>query len=77
VSETQTQTAMNTQEIYTKARLATDSQIAELVNGFNSVQKDEFNQLVRLGDSTALAAFTIALCEGNSSSNTYQIAYYS
>jgi hypothetical protein len=67
----------NTQEIYSKANSATYNEIKELVNGFNKAQMDEFNQLVRLGDSKALAAFTVVLSKENSSSNTYQIAYYS
>ena len=50
---------MTTQEIYTLANETTESQLNNLLNGFNKEEENLFNTLVRLGDRKEVALWTI------------------
>ena len=70
---------MTTQEIYTLASKTTETQLNNLVNGFNTKEEKEFNQLVKLGDTKELALWTIIAGKynGQDDSLIYNIAYNS
>jgi len=50
---------MTTQEIYKFAEEITEQEIENVLNGFDSKEILNFNQLVKLGDSKGVALFTI------------------
>lgn len=70
---------ITTEEIYELASKVTEKEIENVVNRFEAKEEFLFNQLVQLGDSRAIALFTVIAEKYNSPevSDIYQIAYYS
>ena len=70
---------MTTQEIYTLANTTTESQLNNLVNGFDTKEESLFNSLVKMGDSKNLALWTVIAerYNGVEVSEIYNIAYNS
>lgn len=70
---------ITTEEIYELASKVTEKEIENVVNRFEPKEELLFNQLVQLGDSRAIALFTVIAEKYNNPevSEMYQNAYYS
>lgn len=70
---------ITTEEIYKLASKVTEKEIENVVNRFDTKEEESFNQLVKLGDSRAIALFTVIAEKYNKVevSEMYNIAYNS